>query len=118
VTPELESRMKQMFAELDESLPGAHFTTEVMSALLRPRRRERLLSFSAILAALVFLWLSFPTFQAGLRIVAGFPHVFLPVARESLAALAQSPVVCIYGMALGGYALLWLVLRLREARLP
>jgi len=113
MTRELENQLKQMFAELDEDLPVADFTSEVMSGLLRPRRRERLLYSSAILAALAFLWFSFPHLEAGLRIVVGFSRALFSVATESLADLSQSPLVYIYGTALGGYVLLWLVRRLQ-----
>jgi hypothetical protein len=111
MTRELENRLKQMFAELDEDLPDADFTAEVMSGLLRPRRSERLLWFSALPAALAFLWLSFPVLEAGFEVVAGFPRTLFAVGSESLAALSQSPLVYVYGVALGGYVLLWLVRR-------
>jgi hypothetical protein len=113
MTRELEKQLRQRFADLEEDLPVADFTSEVMSGVLRPRRRERLLWSSVILAALAFLWFSFPVLEAGLRIVAGFPGTLFAVASESLAALAQSPLVYIYGTALGGYVLLWLVRRLQ-----
>ena len=110
---ELENQLKQMFAELDEDLPAADFTSRVMSELLKPRRRERLLWSSAILAALALLWLSFPDIEAGLRIVAGFPRVLFDAAEKTSAVLAQSPLVYIYGTALGGYVLLWLTRSLK-----
>jgi hypothetical protein len=113
MTRELENQLKQMFAELDENLPVADFTSEVMSGLLRPRRRERLLWSPAILAALAFLWFSFPVLEAGFRIVAGFPRTLFAVGSDSLAALSQSPLVYVYGMALGGYVFLWMVRRLQ-----
>lgn len=113
MTRELDNPLQQMFAELDEDLPAADFTSEVMSGLLRPRRRERLLWSSAILSVFAFLWFSFPHLEVGVRIVAGFPHALLAVASEWLAALSQSPLVYVYGTALGGYALLWLVRRLQ-----
>lgn len=113
MTRELENQLKRMFAELDEDLPVAGFTSEVMSGLLRPRRRERLLWSSAILAALAFLWFSFPVVEAGLRIVDGFPRTLFTVGSEWWGALSQSPLVYVYGTALGGYLLLWLVRRLR-----
>jgi hypothetical protein len=111
MTRELENRLKQMFAELDEGLPAADFTAEVMSGVLRPRRRERLLWSSALLAALAFVWFSFPVLEAGFRTVAGFPRTLFAVGSESLAALSQSPLIYVYGVALGGYVLLWLVRR-------
>jgi hypothetical protein len=113
MTRELENRLKQMFAQLDEELPVPDFTSGVMSGLLRPRRRERLLWSSAILAALAFLWLSFPVLEAGVRTVAGFPRTLFGVASESLATLSQSPLVYVYGMTLGGYVLLRVVRRLQ-----
>jgi hypothetical protein len=113
MTRELESRLKQMFADLDEDLPAAGFTSRVMSELHRPRRRERVLWSSAILAVLAFLWFSLPHVEAGLRSVAGFPRALFSVVSESLAAFSQSPLVYVYGTALGGYALLWLIRRLR-----
>jgi hypothetical protein len=113
MTRELESELKQLFADLDEDLPAADFTSQVMSELRKPRRRERLLWCSAILAALAFLWFSFPHLEAGLRIVAGLRRTLFDVASESLAALSQSPLVYIYGTALGGHVLLWLMRRLR-----
>ncbi len=116
MTPELESRLKQMFAELDEDLPSTDFTSKVTSELLKPRRRERLLRSSAILAALPLLWLSFSELEAGLRIVAGLPQVLFDIARGPLSALSQSPLLYIYGTALGGYLLLRLA-RLLELRL-
>jgi hypothetical protein len=103
MTREIENPLKQMFADLDENLPSAGFTSEVMSELLKPRQRERLLRSSAVLAALAFLWLSFPHLDAGVRIV----------GSASLATLSQSPLVYVYGMALGGYALLWLMRRIQ-----
>lgn len=113
MTREVENQLKRMFARLDEDLPVADFTSEVMSGLRRPRRRERLLWSSAILAALAFLWFSFPVLEAGLRIVAGFPHTLFAAGSEWLWVLSQSPLVYVYGTALGGYLLLWMVRRLR-----
>jgi hypothetical protein len=113
MTRELDTQLKQMFAELDEDLPVSDFTTEVMSGVLGPRRRERVLWSSAIVAVLAFLWFSFPYLGAATEIVAGFPRLLVALARESLAASSQSPLVYIYGAAFGGYALLWLVRRLR-----
>lgn len=113
MTPEHENRLKQMFADLEEDLPVADFSSRVMSEVRKPRRRARLLWSSAILAALAFLGFSFRDLEAGLRIVAGFPRAFLAVASEPLAALSQSPLIYVYGMALGGYVVLWLVRRLQ-----
>jgi hypothetical protein len=98
MAPEFENDLKRMFARADEELPAAQFTNRLMSELLKPRRRERWLGAAALLAAVAFLWFSFPYLEAGLK-----------VAVES--ALAQSPLLYIYGTALGGYALLWLVRR-------
>lgn len=111
MTREIDGRLKQMFSDLDEELPAADFTSEVVSALRKPGRRERWLWASAILAALVFLWVAFPVLVAGLNRVAGFPQALFDFAVESFAAL--SPLVFVYGTALGGYVLLWLVRRLQ-----
>ncbi len=102
MTREIESQLKQMFADLDEHLPAADFTSRVTSEVLELRWRARLLWASALLAAVAFLWFAFPHLEAGIRIV---------VAGESLAALAKSPLVYVYGTALGGYGLLWLLRR-------
>ena len=113
MTRELENQLKQMFADdRHEDLPGTQFTSQVMSEVLKPRRRERVLGSSAILAALAFLWFAFPYLEPRLRIVAGLPSTLFDAASESWAASSQSPLVYIYGTALGGYALLWLVRRL------
>lgn len=113
MTPELENPLRQMFAGLDEELPATDFTSKVMSELLRPRRRERLLWSAAVLAALAFVWFAFPDLETGVTVVAGFFRNAFDVAGDSLAALSRSPLVYIYGTALGGYALLWLTRRLR-----
>jgi hypothetical protein len=113
MTRELENSLKQMFADLDEDLPAAPFTRQVMSELLEPRRRERWLWYSALVAALAFLWLAFPELEAGINIVAAYPRTLFEIANESWAALSQSPLIYVYGTALGGYGLLWLVRRLQ-----
>lgn len=113
MTREHEDPLKRMFAELEEDLPVAGFTSQVMSRVLRTRRRERLLWSSAIVAALAFVWFSFPVVLAGFRIVAGLPRTVFDVASESLPALSQSPLVYVYGTAAAGYVLLWLIRRLQ-----
>jgi hypothetical protein len=113
MTQEFENQLKQKFAELDEELPSSGFTPRVMSELLKPRRREHLLRSSAILAALAFLWFSFPNLKAVLRIAAASTHDLLYATSESLTALSHTPVVYIYGTALGGYLLLRLVRKLQ-----
>jgi hypothetical protein len=110
---DLENELKQRFADLAEELPGADFTSDVKSALLRPRRRARLLWCAAVLAALVFLWFSFPHLEAGVSIVAGLPRTLLDVANESWAPVIHSPLLYIYGIALGCYALLSIAPRLK-----
>jgi hypothetical protein len=110
---ELENELKQMFADLDEDLPVAEFTSRVMCELHEPRRRERLLWSSTVLAALAFLWVSIPVIEAGLRRVAGLPRALADVAGESWAALSQSPLIYVYGTALGGYFLVWLMRRVQ-----
>jgi hypothetical protein len=109
---EFENQLKRMFAELDEDLPAAEFAPRVMSELLRPRQRERLLWSAAILAALAFLWFGYADLESGLRMVAGFPRILFAVTSETLVALSRSSLVYIYGIALAGYGLLWLMRRL------
>ncbi len=113
MTRELDDRLKQMFAELDEDLPAAGFTSEVMSVLRKPHRHRRWLWSSAVLAALACAWLSFPILLAGASGIAGLPHAVLDVLSDSLARLQRSPIAFVYGVALGGYMLLWLGRRLR-----
>ena len=113
MTREIENELKQRFADLDEDLPVADFTTRVMTDLLEPRRRERLVWFAILLATLAFLWIALPVIAAGFRMVAGFPRIVSDVAGESWAALSRSPLIYVYGAALGGYVLIWLTRRLR-----
>jgi hypothetical protein len=113
MTRDLEPQLNQMFADLDEDLPSADFTSQVMSELLKPRRRERRLWSTAILAALACLLFVFPELAPDLRIVAGFPIILLSLADDSVAALLQTPLVYIYGTAFGGYVLLRLLRRLQ-----
>jgi hypothetical protein len=84
-----------------------------MSAVLRPRRRERLLSSVALLAALTFLWFSFPALKAGFASVAESTRGVVYIAGESLVALVHSPLFYIYGAVLGAYVLLRLMRRLQ-----
>jgi hypothetical protein len=112
MTQEFENQLKQMFAGLDEDLPAGQFAPRVMSELLRPRRREGLLWSGLILATLAFLGFSFAKLGPELRILAGVPHTLIDAANESGAALSQSPLVHIYGMALGACLLLCLMRRL------
>lgn len=116
MTREIENQLRQMFVDLDEDLPSAHFTSQVMSELRKPRRRERLLWSVAAVAALTWLWFLFPELAPSLTIIAGFPGALFGFANESFAALLQTPLVYVYGAALGGYVLLWLMRRL-ELRL-
>jgi hypothetical protein len=111
MTQEIESRLKRMFAELEQDLPATDFAPAVMAELHRPRRRERVLWSAMLLAALVFLWFAFADLAAGFRIVAGFPRLLIAVTGESVAALSRSPLVYIYGMGLVGYGILWLMRR-------
>ena len=113
MTRELENQLKRMYADLDEDLPAAQFTSRVMLELHEPRRRERMLWSLAILAAVAFLGFTFSTFEPVVKAVAVFPRTLLDAVRESWVALWQSPLVYIYGSALGGYALLAVVRRFR-----
>jgi hypothetical protein len=108
-----DDELKQRFAELDEELPAGAFTSRVMDGLMKPRRRERWLWSCATLSTFAFLWFAFPYLQAGLGIVAEIPRTLSGVAREAFPALSQSPLVYVYGTALGGYALLRLMRRLQ-----
>jgi hypothetical protein len=112
MTQQFENQLKRMFAELDEDLPAAQFAPRVMSELHRPHRRERLLWSAAILAVLAFLWVAFADLEAQLRTVAEFPRILFAATSELGAALSRSPLAYIYGTALAGYGLLWLMRRL------
>jgi hypothetical protein len=111
MTRALENRLEQLFAEADTDLPAEVFTAKVMSELRKQRRRQLLLWSSSVLAGLVFLWFSFSSFEPALRTVAEYPSIALDLVAESLVALSQSPLVYVYGTALGGYLLLGLMRR-------
>ncbi|HTC52615.1 MAG TPA: hypothetical protein VK700_11830 [Steroidobacteraceae bacterium] len=113
MTQDFENDLKRRFAALDEALPSAQFTSQVMSELHKPRRRERLLGFTAILAAVAFLLFSFPYLKAAAAMAAGSARTVLAATDVSLADLSHSPLLYIYGTALGGYLLLWLMRRLQ-----
>jgi hypothetical protein len=100
MTQDFENDLKREFAALDEDLPAPQFTARLMSELHKPRRRERLLAASAVLAALVFLGFSFPYLRTGVGMFA-----------ESLSGVSPSPLLYVYGTALGGYLLAWLMRR-------
>lgn len=103
MTEDFENDLKRKFAALDADLSAAQFTSRLMSELHGQRRHERLLGSTAILAALVFLAFSFPYLRAGLGMFAA-----------SLAGNSSSPLLYVYGTALGGYLLLWLTQRLQN----
>jgi hypothetical protein len=109
MTQELENQLKVMFTELEEELPAADFTSRVMWDV-RQRGRD-LLWCSAILGTLAFLWLAFPDFDIGLRLVAGLPPALFDFASESVPILTKSPLLYVYGVPLGGYVLLRLMHR-------
>lgn len=111
MTRELESQLKQLFAAADVDLPAEDFTAGIMAELQRSYRRERLIRLSALVAPLLFLWLSWPSLGPMLRIAAEYASLLTEVAAESAVALSQSPLVYVYGTALGGYLLLRLVHR-------
>jgi hypothetical protein len=117
MTREIEGQLKQMFAQLDEGLPAADFTSQVMSRLHKVRRTERLLLASAVLAVLAFLGFSFFYLESVVGSVAGLSEAVLDGATDSSATLIHSPLVYVYGMAMGGYLLLRLTQRL-TIRLP
>jgi hypothetical protein len=112
MTQEPQDRLKQLFAATDTELPGEHFTAEVMSELVKPRRRARLIWLSSVVGMATFLVFLLWNLEPLLGSLAVEPRVLLDVATRSWAVVSQSPLVYVYGTALAGHVLLKLVQRL------
>lgn len=111
MTREIENQLEGMLAAAAD-LPGDDFTARVMSDVLGPRRRERLIRVSGLLAALMFCCLLLWQLEPLLGTVAGSPRLLPRFAAESWRALSGSPLVCVYGTALGAVLLARLLRRL------
>jgi hypothetical protein len=111
MTREFENQLQRMFADAELELPAADFTARIVSDLQRPRRRERLIWCTSVLAALAFLWFSLPALEPALGVVAASAGVFPNAAIEAMVTLSRSPLVYVYGTALGAYLLVRLLNR-------
>jgi hypothetical protein len=110
---EVENQLRTLFREAEVELPAEAFAARVSAELNRRQRREILLWTFAGLAALAVFWLLLPELKPAVRTVAVFPRVLLEAATDLIGALAQSPLVYIYGAVLGAGLLLRLRRRFR-----
>jgi hypothetical protein len=106
MTDEFESRLQRMFAEAEVNMPAADFAARIGADLRKSRRRERLVRCSRWLTALALAWLSLQLLMPALGALGASVTMLPGVITDSVVALSRSPLVYVYGAALGGYLLL------------